>query len=117
MLSGVAGCGSLDQQAGSRVAGGEDREGVVVARRGQQRADDLDLRAGQQRIAVAGRLEQEHPVAPLPAPGVPGSIGPITQHQVAGACRARRVEKRAVLAGLPRVGRVGQLQHHVAGRA
>ena len=33
---------------------------------GQQMTDNLDLRAGQQRIAVGRRLDHEDPVAPLP---------------------------------------------------
>ena len=45
---------------------GDNGEGVVMLGVGQQMADNLDLRAGQQRIAVGRRFEEKHPVAPLP---------------------------------------------------
>lgn len=45
------------------VAGRQDREGVVVAGVLQDRPHELDLRPGQERVAVARGLEQEDPVA------------------------------------------------------
>ena len=88
-------------------AGREDGKGVVVLGTGQEMADDFHLRSGKQRIAVAGRLEQDDPVPRLPGRG--GQVRPIAHHQVALTLVGHRGKAGAVVGGFAVVEVQGQV--------
>ena len=60
---------------------GKDRKRVVVLRVVEDSLDDFDLGAGQQPVAVAGRLEEEDPIPPLPL-FLARQLRPPAEHEV-----------------------------------
>lgn len=94
--------------------GGEEGKRIVMLSVLQQRADDVDLDASQQRVAIRRRFAQKDPIAPLRL-RCKAQFGAVAQRQVLGTFVQGRGKTGGVAAGRPGR-RIAKFQHQVTVR-